>query len=111
MPQGFVRTTFITGLPGETQEDFEQLRAFVKDFRFERVGVFVYSKEEGTPAAKMKGQVPEKIKKARMDILMQDQQAISREIQQSLVGRTLKVLIEGDVKVIPAKAGIQFIRS
>ena len=94
MPQGFVRTTFITGLPGETQEDFEQLRTFVKDFRFERVGVFVYSKEEGTLAAKMQGQVPEKIKKARLDILMQDQQVISTEIQQSFVGRTLKVLIE-----------------
>ena len=98
LPQGFLRTSFITGLPGETKEDFEQLRSFVKSSRFERVGVFVYSKEEGTPAAKMKGQVPEKIKKARMDILMKDQQVISREIQQSLVGRTLKVLIEGKEK-------------
>jgi len=98
MPQGFVRTTFITGLPGETQEDFEQLRAFVRDFRFERAGVFVYSKEEGTPAARMKGQVPEKTKKARMDTLMRDQQIISKEIQQSLVGRTLKVLIEEEEK-------------
>jgi len=94
VPQGFVRTTFITGLPGETEADFEQLRAFVKDFRFERVGVFVYSKEEGTPAAKMLPQVPEKIKKARLDTLMQDQQTISTEIQRSLVGRKLKVLIE-----------------
>jgi len=94
MPQGFVRTTFITGLPGETQEDFDQLRGFVKDFRFERVGVFVYSKEEGTLAAKMTGHVPEKLKKFRLDTLMQDQQAISSEIQQSFVGRTLKVLIE-----------------
>ncbi len=98
MPQGFVRTTFITGLPGETQEDFEQLRGFVKDFRFERVGVFVYSKEEGTLAAKMKEQVPEKTKKARLDALMQDQQVISAEIQQSFVGRTLKVLIEEEEK-------------
>jgi ribosomal protein S12 methylthiotransferase len=98
MPQGFLRTTFITGLPGETQEDFEQLRAFVRDFRFERAGVFVYSKEEGTPAARMKGQVPEKTKKARMDTLMRDQQIISKEIQQSLVGRTLKVLIEEEEK-------------
>ena len=94
MPQGFVRTTFITGLPGETQEDFEQLKNFVKDFRFERVGVFVYSKEEGTLAEKMPGQVPEKIKKSRLDSLMKDQQAISSEIQQSFVGRKLKVLIE-----------------
>ncbi len=100
MPQGFVRTTFITGLPGETEADLEQLRAFVKDFRFERVGVFVYSKEEGTLAANMQGQVPEKIKKARLDALMQDQQRISTEIQQSLVGRTLKVLIEEEEKKI-----------
>ena len=95
MPQGFVRTTFITGLPGETNEDFEQMRTFVRDFRFERVGVFVYSKEEGTLAAGMKEHVPEKVKKDRLDTLMKDQQAISTEIQQSFVGRTLKVLIEG----------------
>ena len=98
MPQGFMRTTFITGLPGETQEDFEQMRTFVRAFRFERVGVFVYSKEEGTLAAGMKGQVPERIKKARLDTLMQDQQTISAEIQRSLVGRTLKVLIEEEEK-------------
>ena len=55
MPQGFVRTTFITGLPGETEEDFEQMRGFVKDFRFERVGVFVYSKEEGTAGRRNAG--------------------------------------------------------
>ena len=94
MPEAFVRTTFITGLPGETEGDFEQLRGFVEDFRFERVGVFVYSKEEGTAAAKMPGQVPEKVKKSRLDALMQDQQNISSEIQKSFVGRTLKVLIE-----------------
>ncbi len=94
MPDGFIRTTFITGLPGETKEDFEEMRAFVREFRFERVGVFVYSKEEGTLAAKMKGQVPEITKKMRLDALMKDQQAISAEIQQSFVGRTLKVLIE-----------------
>jgi len=94
MPRGFVRTTFITGLPGETPEDFEQMRAFVREFRFERVGVFVYSKEEGTLAAKMQKQVPEKTKKARLDMLMRDQQAISTDIQRSFVGRTLKVLIE-----------------
>ena len=78
------------------------MRSFVKDFRFERVGVFVYSKEEGTRAADMQGQViPEKTKKARLDTLMQDQQAISSEIQQSFVGRTLKVLIEEKEKDSP----------
>jgi len=94
MPQSFLRTTFITGLPGETQEDFEEMNTFIKDSRFERVGVFVYSKEEGTLAAKMEGQVPEKTKKARLDVLMKEQQAISTQIQQSFVGRRLKVLIE-----------------
>jgi ribosomal protein S12 methylthiotransferase len=98
MPQGFVRTTFITGLPGETKEDFEQLRDFIKDSRFERVGVFVYSKEEGTLAAEMKDQVPEKTKKERLDALMKEQQAISSKIQQSFVGRTLNVLIEDKEK-------------
>jgi len=92
--QGFVRTTFITGLPGETEEDFKQLRSFVNEFRFERVGVFVYSKEEGTLAEKMQGHVPEKTKKTRLDTLMKDQQGISAQIQQSFVGRNLKVLIE-----------------
>jgi ribosomal protein S12 methylthiotransferase len=106
MPQGFLRTTFITGLPGETQEDFEQLRSFIKDFRFERVGVFVYSKEEGTLAAGMQGQVPEKIKKARLDVLMKDQQTISTNIQQSLVGRKLKVLIEEEEKIKTPHRGV-----
>jgi ribosomal protein S12 methylthiotransferase len=94
MPQGFVRTTFITGLPGETQADFDEMRAFVNESRFERVGVFVYSKEEGTKAALMQDQVAEKTKKLRLDSLMKDQQIISAQIQQSFVGRTLKVLIE-----------------
>jgi ribosomal protein S12 methylthiotransferase len=106
MPRGFVRTTFITGLPGETQEDFEQMRTFVKVFRFERIGVFVYSKEEGTLAAKMPGQVPEKIKKARLDVLMKDQQAISANIQRSFVGRTLKVLIEEEEKIETLRRGV-----
>jgi ribosomal protein S12 methylthiotransferase len=91
---GFVRTTYIVGLPGESEDDFEELRRFNQEMRFERVGVFVYSKEEGTAAASMTGHVPEKIKKERLDILMKDQQEISKEIQQSFVGRRLKVLIE-----------------
>ncbi len=98
MPQGFVRTTFIAGLPGETEQDFEEMRNFVKTSRFERVGVFVYSKEEGTLAAEMPSQVPEKTKKARLDTLMKDQQIIAAEIQESFVGRTLKVLIEEEEK-------------
>ncbi|MBI4309659.1 MAG: 30S ribosomal protein S12 methylthiotransferase RimO, partial [Candidatus Omnitrophica bacterium] len=94
MPEGFVRTTYIVGLPGERKDDFEELRAFNRESRFERVGVFVYSKEEGTSAAQMAGQVPERIKKERLDILMRDQQEISKQVQRSFVGRRLKVLIE-----------------
>jgi ribosomal protein S12 methylthiotransferase len=94
IPNGFVRTTYIVGMPGETEKDFEQLRDFNRQMRFERVGVFVYSKEEGTKAAGMSHHVPEKVKKARLDTLMSDQQAISKEIQESFVGRKLKVLIE-----------------
>lgn len=91
---GFIRTTYIVGMPGETQEDFDELRAFNKAMRFERVGVFVYSKEEGTKAALMTGHVAEKTKKERLDLLMRDQQEISKSIQEAFVGRRLKVLIE-----------------
>lgn len=94
MPQAFVRTTYIVGLPGETDKDFEELRAFNQQMRFERVGVFVYSKEEGTAAHDMPGHVPARVKKERMNILMRDQQVISKEIQQGFVGRRLNVLID-----------------
>ncbi|MDO8674551.1 MAG: 30S ribosomal protein S12 methylthiotransferase RimO [Candidatus Omnitrophota bacterium] len=94
LPRAFVRTTYIVGLPGETKEDFEELRAFNQQMRFERVGVFIYSKEEGTAAHDMPGHVPARVKRERMDILMRDQQAISREIQKGFVGRRLNVLID-----------------
>ncbi|MBI3602523.1 MAG: MiaB/RimO family radical SAM methylthiotransferase [Candidatus Omnitrophica bacterium] len=94
IPDVFLRTTFIVGLPGESEEDFDELRDFMRASRFERVGVFVYSREEGTLAAQMPHQVAEKMKKQRLDTLMRDQQEISKEVQQSLVGRRLKVLVE-----------------
>jgi len=94
VPDGFIRTTYIVGLPGESEKDFQELREFNSKMRFERVGVFVYSKEDGTIAADMKDQVPEKVKKERLKLLMSDQQEISKEIQQAFVGRQLKVLIE-----------------
>ena len=94
IPNGFIRTTYIVGMPGETQADFDELRAFNQQMKFERVGVFVYSKEEDTKAASMPNHVPEKTKKERLDILMKDQQEISKKIQESFVGRRLKVLIE-----------------
>ena len=94
IPGGSLRTTFILGLPGETDEDFEELKAFVRDTRFEKMGTFLYSQEENTPAASMPHQVPDAVKKARMNELMRIQQDISEEIQQSYIGRTLRVMID-----------------
>ncbi len=98
MPQAFIRTTFIVGLPGETAADFNELRFFINEQRFERVGVFVYSKEEGTLAAKMEDHVAEKIKKERLNTLMSDQREISKRVQEQFVGRRLRVLIEEEEK-------------
>lgn len=94
IPAGSLRTTFIVGLPGETEADFEEMVDFAKAARFEKAGVFVYSREEGTPAYAMPNQVAEATKRKRMDILMRAQQVISKEIQQQYLGRTFKVLIE-----------------
>lgn len=94
IPDGSLRTTFILGLPGETDADFEELKEFVRTTRFEKMGAFLYSREENTPAASLPNQVPDKIKKERMDELMQIQQEISEELQAAYVGRTLEVLID-----------------
>ncbi|MDO8580285.1 MAG: 30S ribosomal protein S12 methylthiotransferase RimO, partial [Candidatus Omnitrophota bacterium] len=94
IPTGSLRTTFIVGLPGETGENFQELLRFIQEARFEKVGVFVYSHEEGTEAYAMPDQVPATLKKKRMNQLMQIQQKISSTIQESCVGRTVRVLIE-----------------
>jgi ribosomal protein S12 methylthiotransferase len=90
-----MRTALIVGLPGETEEDFQDLLRFVEEQRFERLGVFTYSREEGTDAAGMPGQVPEKVKRARFEQVMALQQGIAREHQRAMVGRRLEVLVEG----------------
>jgi ribosomal protein S12 methylthiotransferase len=95
IPGLILRTTFITGLPGETEDDFHQLEDAVRELCFERMGVFAYSREEDTPAAKMAGQVPASIAQARRDRLMVLQRQISRVHQQALVGQALDVLVEG----------------
>jgi ribosomal protein S12 methylthiotransferase len=95
MPDVALRTSFIVGYPGETEREFEMLLDFVAETRFDRVGVFVYSPEEGTPAATLPNPVPEEIKAERYDRLMALQQAISLEINQGQVGRILDVLVEG----------------
>lgn len=89
-----LRTTFITGFPGETDVQFDRLMAFVKDVRFDRLGAFAYSAEEDTPAAAMAGQVPEEVKEARLDTLMTAQQAISLERNRLRVGKVERVLVE-----------------
>lgn len=94
IPSAALRTTFIVGMPGETEENFEELMNFVKETRFDKMGVFVYSKEEGTVAFGMPGQVAERTKRKRMEDLMAIQQEISRSVQEQYIGRTLKVMIE-----------------
>lgn len=89
-----IRTTFIVGFPGETDEQFESLLKFVKDTKFERLGVFEYSQEDGTVAGKMQNQVPKKTKAARRKKIMMAQQRVSKELTASQIGRTIKVLVE-----------------
>ena len=95
IPDIALRTTLITGFPGETEEDFDILKNFVKEMRFDRLGVFPYSQEEDTQAAEMDGQVPEKIKLQRQDEIMRLQQGIAFEKAREQVGRELRVIIIG----------------
>ena len=103
VPGIHIRTTLMVGFPGETDEDFEELKAFVKWARFERMGAFAYSEEEGTYSAEhYQDDVPEELKLARLDKLMHIQQNISAELEAEKIGQTLKVIIdrqEGDYYV------------
>jgi ribosomal protein S12 methylthiotransferase len=92
-----LRTTFIVGFPGETEKSFETLLDFIRETKFERLGVFTYSQEDGTLAGKMAGQIPDKIKKRRRELAMAAQHKIAKLISQSFVGREIKVLVEGKV--------------
>ncbi len=95
IPDLAIRTTFIVGYPGETDQEFDELLAFVRDMQFDRVGAFTYSFEENTPSADQPGHLPEDVKQARRDALMELQQSISLARNQAFVGKTLKVLVEG----------------
>ncbi|MGN0183262.1 MAG: 30S ribosomal protein S12 methylthiotransferase RimO [Candidatus Ornithomonoglobus sp.] len=95
LPNCYIRTSIIVGFPGETEEHFENLCDFVEKMRFDRMGVFTYSQEEGTPAADFPDQVDEEIKEERLDRLMSLQQEISLELNREKIGRTLEVLVEG----------------
>jgi ribosomal protein S12 methylthiotransferase len=95
IPDLTLRTSFIVGFPGETEQQFAELLAFVKEGHFDRVGVFRYSREEGTPAATLPEQVAERVKKSRLDKLMKAQQRVSFRRNRALVGRIEPVLVEG----------------
>ena len=97
IPDMAIRTTMITGFPGETEEDVEELLDFVDEMEFERLGVFPYSQEEGTPAAVMEDQVSDEVKEERRDRVMELQQEISLDHGQDMIGRELEVFIEGQV--------------
>lgn len=95
IPGMVIRTTFIVGFPGETEEEFEDLKNFIKEKRFEKVGVFTYSREEGTKSYYMKPQIRKKVKLKRQEELMEIQKQISYEFNMSKIGTKLEVLIEG----------------
>jgi ribosomal protein S12 methylthiotransferase len=89
-----MRTTYIVGFPGETEEQFEELCQFVRDAHFERAGVFVYSLEPGTPAVKLDGHMPEEVKHDRRNRLMEAQQAVAFQWSQAQIGRELEVILD-----------------
>ena len=95
IPDVVVRTTFITGFPGETEEEFEDLCGFVEEVGFDRLGCFAYSAEEGTPAAEMEDQIDEAVRSRRAEIIMDIQYPIFEKKQREKVGRTLRVLVDG----------------
>ena len=97
IPDIMLRTTLITGFPGETAEDHEELMEFVNEMEFERLGVFTYSPEENTPAALMENQIEEEVKENRKEELMELQQEISLDNGEKLIGKTLTVMVEGKV--------------
>lgn len=90
-----IRTTIIVGFPGETEEDFEQLISFVDEFKFDRLGVFTYSKEKGTPAAKMKNQISQKLKLKRQKAVLDLQNAISMDKNSNRTGNIYKAIVDG----------------
>ena len=94
IPDVVLRTSLIVGFPGETENDFSELLDFIKETKFDKLGAFMYSKEEGTPAAKLDNQIHGNTKKARYNRLMKIQQDISKENLEKRVGRVCRVLIE-----------------
>jgi len=95
IPEAVIRTQFIVGFPGETEEQFEELLSFIAEQQFDRVGCFKYSPEENTPGGKMEDQIDEETKQRRFEAVMEVQQNISREKHRAFIGKTVEVLVEG----------------
>lgn len=104
MPDIAIRTTFIVGFPGETEEEFDSLLEFLEEQQFDRVGIFEYSQEDGTPAGAMPGQIGRKVKARRRGAAMELQQAISLSRNRQFVGQTLEVLVEGTGELQPGNS-------
>lgn len=98
MPDMCIRTTLITGFPTETEEEFKAQCEFIKEVGFDRLGVFTYSREEGTPAARMDGQIDEDVKAERKDYILQVQRSVSASICEKYIGKTLEVIVEGKIE-------------
>jgi ribosomal protein S12 methylthiotransferase len=98
IPDAAIRSSLIVGFPTETDKEFKQLLDFVQKVKFERLGLFMYSREEGTPAFDFNGQIPQRVKEKRYNIIMSAQQEISRGINEKFLGKIIKVLIEEKVE-------------
>lgn len=94
LPEAAIRTSLIAGFPSETDKEFKELLNFIEEAKFERLGVFLYSQEEGTRAFDLKGQVPEKIKISRFNALMSSQQAVSKAVNEKFLGKEMELLID-----------------
>ncbi len=97
IPDICLRTTLITGFPGESEEEHEEVMEFINEMEFDRLGVFTYSPEEDTPAAQMEGQIPEDVKNARRDEIMELQQEIAFELAERMTGKVVTAMVEGKV--------------
>ena len=102
LPDASLTTDLIVGFPGETEEDFAATLDFLREIRYDSAYTFLYSKRSGTPAARMEDQVPEDVKHARLNLLMEEQNKISRDINEKLAGTELEVMVEGESKNDPA---------
>lgn len=98
IPDAVIRTTFIVGFPGETDEQFDELEKFIEEFKFDRLGVFSYSEEEGTPAARMPESIDEDVRETRRNILMEKQMNISIERNKGFIDKRFNVIIDSYVE-------------